>query len=201
MGLLAFKLPEESAYVSVEDYLRLETAAETRHEYANGRVWAMAGAEMAHNDINYNLNQVIGPQLRSRGCKANMSDLRVQTKSRSGYLYPDTVVVCGTPMLSDDVKPRSLTNPLLIVEVTSASTAERDHYEKFTLYRQIESLRQYLMLSSEEVHAELYTLDEPGRWIFTETREITGVLDLSSIGCQVPLAEVYAGVDHGLARI
>ena len=163
MGLPAFKLPEESAYVSVEDYLRLETAAETRHEYANGRVWAMAGAEMAHNDINYNLNQVIGPQLRSRGCKANMSDLRVQTKSRSGYLYPDTVVVCGTPMLSDDVKPRSLTNPLLIVEVTSASTAERDHYEKFTLYRQIESLRQYLMLSSEEVHAELYTLDELGR--------------------------------------
>lgn len=194
MGLPAFKLPEEFVPVSADDYLRLETAAETRHEYANGRVWAMAGAEMAHNDINYNLNQVIGPQLRPRGCKANMSDLRVQTKNRSGYLYPDTVVVCGTPVLSDDVKPRSLTNPLLIVEVTSSSTAERDHYEKFTLYRQIESLRQYLMLSSEEVHAELYTLDELGRWIFTETRDLSAVLDLSSIGCQVPLAEVYAGV-------
>ncbi len=194
MGLPAFKLPEEFVPVSADDYLRLETAAETRHEYANGRVWAMAGAEMAHNDINYNLNQVIGPQLRPRGCKANMSDLRVQTKNRSGYLYPDTVVVCGTPVLSDDVKPRSLTNPLLIVEVTSSSTAERDHYEKFTLYRQIESLRQYLMLSSEEVHAELYTLDELGRWIFTETRDLSAVLDLSSIGCQVPLAEVYASV-------
>lgn len=194
MGLPAFKLPEEAAYVSAEDYLRLETAAETRHEYANGRVWAMAGAEMVHNDINYNLNQVIGPQLRQRGCKANMSDLRVQTKNRSGYLYPDTVVVCGTPMLSDDEKPRSLTNPLLIVEVTSASTAERDHYEKFALYRQIESLRQYLMLSSEEVHAELYTLDELGRWIFIETRNPNAVLDLSSIGCLVPLAEAYLGV-------
>lgn len=195
MGLPAFKLPEESAYVSADDYLRLESSAETRHEYSNGRVWAMAGAEMAHNDINYNLNQVIGPHLRSRGCKANMSDLRVQTKNRSGYLYPDTVVVCGTPVLSDDVKPRSLTNPVLIVEVTSTSTAERDHYEKFTLYRQIESLRQYLMLSSEEVHAELYTLDELGRWIFTETRDLSAVLDLSSIGCRVPLTEVYAGVD------
>ena len=194
MGLLAFKLPEEPAYVSPEDYLRLETTAETRYEYVNGCVWAMAGAEMAHNDINYNLNQVIGPQLRPRGCKANMSDLRVQTKNRSGYLYPDTVVVCGTPLLSDDVKPRSLTNPSLIVEVTSASTAERDHYDKFTLYRQIDSLRQYLMLSSEEVHAELYTLDELGRWIFTETRDLSTVLDLSSIGCQVPLAEVYASV-------
>ncbi|MDQ2794685.1 MAG: Uma2 family endonuclease [Bacteroidota bacterium] len=195
MGLPALKFPEEFVPVSADDYLRLETAAETRHEYANGRVWAMAGAEMVHNDINYNLNQVIGPQLRSRGCKANMSDLRVQTKSRSGYLYPDTVVVCGTPMLSDDVKPRSLTNPLLIVEITSVVTAERDHYEKFALYRQIDSLRQYLMLSSEEVHAELYTLDELGRWIFTETRDLAAVLDLSGIGCQVPLAEVYAGVE------
>ena len=195
MGLPAFKFPEEPAYVSADDYLRLETTAETRHEYANGRVWAMAGAEMAHNDINYNLNQLIGPKLRQRGCKANMSDLRVQTKNRSGYLYPDTVVVCGTPLLSDDVKPRSLTNPLLIVEVTSASTAERDHYEKFTLYRQIDSLRQYLMLSSEEVHAELYTLDDVGRWIYTETRDPAAVLDLSSINCQVPLAEVYHGLN------
>lgn len=194
MGQPAIQLSEEPAYVSADEYLRLETAAETKHEYANGHVWAMAGAEMAHNDINYNLNQVIGPQLRSRGCKANMSDLRVQTKNRSGYLYPDTVVVCGPPMLSDDVKPRSLTNPLLIVEVTSASTAERDHYEKFTLYRQIDSLRQYLMLSSEEVHAELYTLDELGRWIFIETRDLAAVLDLSSIGCPVPLDEAYAGV-------
>ena len=201
MGLPAFKRSEEFVPVSVDDYLKLETAAETRHEYANGLVWAMAGAEMAHNDINYNLNQIIGPQLRVRGYKANMSDLRVQTKNRSGYLYPDTVVICGTPMLSDDVKPRSLTNPLLIVEVTSASTAERDHYEKFTLYRQIDSLRQHLMLSSEAVHAELYTLDELGRWIFTETRELTAVLDLGSIGCQVPLAEVYAGVDHRLTQV
>ena len=194
MGLPAFQLPEEFAYVSAEDYLAFEGGAETRHEYANGRVWAMAGAEMAHNDINYNLNQIIGPQLRQRGCKANMSDLRVQTKNRSGYLYPDTVVVCGTPVLSDEVKPRSLTNPVLIVEVTSASTAERDHYDKFTLYRQIASLRQYLMLSSEEVHAELYSLDELGRWIFTETRDLASMIDLSSIGCQVPLAEAYAGV-------
>ncbi|MBF9223726.1 Uma2 family endonuclease [Hymenobacter ruricola] len=195
MGLPAFQLPEESVYVSVDDYLALEFEAATRHEYANGRVWAMAGAEMVHNDINYNLNQVIGPQLRGKGCKANMSDLRVQTKNRSGYLYPDTVVVCGTPMLSDEVRPRSLTNPVLIVEVTSASTAERDHYEKFALYRHIISLRQYLMLSSEEVHAELYTLDEVGRWIYTETRDLSAVLDLSSISCQVPLAEVYAGVE------
>ena len=97
-------------------------------------------------------------------------------------------------MFNHEPNPASLTNPVLIVEATSTSTAERDHYEKFTLYRQIASLRQYLMLSSETVHAELYTLDELGRRIFTETRAPPAVLDLSSIACPVPLAGVYAGV-------
>ncbi len=194
MDLPAFKLPEESAYISADDYLRLESTAEVKHEFTNGRVWAMAGATPVHNEINYNLNQVIGPVLRQRGCKGYMGDQRVQTKNRSGYLYPDTVAACG-PIFNSEANPSSLTNPLLIVEVTSASTAERDHYEKFTLYRQIDTLRQYLMLSSAEVHAELYTLDELGRWIFTETRGLTAVLGLSSIGCQVPLAEVYHGLN------
>ncbi|MET4074271.1 Uma2 family endonuclease [Hymenobacter sp. UYCo722] len=193
MGLPAFKLPEEFVPVSADDYLRLETAAEAKHEFTNGRVLAMAGATPEHNEINYNLNQVIGPVLRQRGCKGYMGDQRVQTKNRSGYLYPDTVAACG-PVFNNEATPSSLTNPQLIVEVTSTSTAERDHYDKFTLYRQIESLRQYLMLSSEAVHAELYTLDELGRWIFTETRDLSAMLDLSSIGCQVPLVEVYTGV-------
>ena len=194
MGLPAFKLPEEFAFVSAEDYLRQETTAEAKHEFTNGRVWAMAGATPAHNEINYNLNQVIGPVLRQRGCKGYMGDQRVQIKNRSGYLYPDTVAACN-PVFNHEPNPASLTNPLLIVEVTSTSTAERDHYEKFTLYRQITSLRQYLMLSSEAVHAELYTLDELGRWIFIETRDLAAVLELSSIACPVPLAEVYAGVE------
>lgn len=193
MGLPAFKLPEEFVPVSADDYLRLETAAEAKHEFTNGRVLAMAGATPEHNEINYNLNQVIGPVLRQRGCKGYMGDQRVQTKNRSGYLYPDTVAACG-PVFNNEATPSSLTNPQLIVEVTSTSTAERDHYDKFTLYRQIESLRQYLMLSSEAVHAELYTLDELGRWIFTETRDLSAMLDLSSIGCQVPIAAIYARV-------
>jgi len=193
MGQPAFH-PNAPDYVSPEAYLRLETEADTKHEYTNGQVWAMAGAEPAHNDINYNLNQCIGPHLRKSGCKGYMGDQRVQTKNQSGYLYPDTVAACN-PIFNDQQRPRSLTNPLFVAEVLSDSTAGRDHYEKFMLYRQILSLRQYLLLNSEAVHAELYTLDELGRWVLTETRDLAAVLDLSSIGCQVPLAEVYAGVE------
>lgn len=196
MGLPAFRT-EFSTLVSADEYLRLDAEADSKLEFTNGLVWAMAGADPAHNDINYNLNQAIGPHLRDRGCKASMSDQRVQAKNRSGYLYPDTVATCGPRVFSEDYKPASLTNPVFIAEVTSDSTKSRDHVEKFMLYRQIPSLRQYLMLSSEEVHAELYTLDELSRWVLTETRDLSAALDLSSIGCQVPLTEVYHGITDG----
>lgn len=122
-----------------------------------------------------------------------MSDQRVQTKNRRGYLYPDAVAA-RNPTFNSQPNPPSLTNPVFILEITSPSTGGRDHHDKFMLYRQIESLRQYLMLSSEMIHAELYTRDEHDRWVLTETRDLNAVLDLSSIVCQVLLAEVYAGV-------
>lgn len=194
MGLPAFQAqPDAPAYVSPEDYLRLERDAEYKHEYYAGEIRAMAGAEPVHNEINYNFNQVLGPHLRRRGCKGYMGDQRVQTKNQSGYLYPDTVVACG-PKFSDKGRPQSLLNPVFIAEVLSASTQDKDRGEKFMLYRQIPSLRHYLLLSSESVHAELYSLDEQGRWVLTETRELSAVLDLAALGCQLPLADVYEGV-------
>ena len=182
------------ATISLDDYLLLEADAESKHEYSGGYVWAMAGADPTHNEINYNLNQSIGPHLRRQGCKGYMGDQRVQAKNRSGYLYPDTVTACN-PVFDDQRKPRTLTNPVFIAEVLSEATNSRDHTEKFMLYRQIPSLRQHLMLDSQTVHAELYTLDELSRWVLTETRDLTAVLELSGIACQVPLAEVYAGVE------
>ena len=185
--------PEAPARVSPADYLRLEHAAEYKHEYYAGEVRAMAGAEPAHNEINYNFNQVLGPHLRRRGCKGYMGDQRVQTKNQSGYLYPNTVVACQ-PIFADKGRPKSLLNPIFIAEVLSTSTRDKDRGEKFMLYRQIPSLRHYLLLDSESVHAELYSQNEHGHWVLTETRELSAVLDLAALGCQLLLAEVYAGV-------
>ena len=98
------------------------------------------------------------------------------------------------PEFNEDKKPDTLLNPTLLVEVLSPSTSQYDRSDKFMLYRQVPSLRQYLTLDAQATHAELYTRDELGRWVLTETRDLTAVLDLSSIGCQVALAEVYAGI-------
>ncbi len=193
MGLPAFKT-DTAGYVSPADYLRLERAAEFKHEYFQGEIRAMAGASFAHNRICANLTGELHGQLRGKECSAVGSDQRLQILSGSAYVYPDLTVVCGPPLFNEDKKPDTLLNPTLLVEVLSASTANNDRGEKFMFYRQLPSLRQYLMLDSESVHAELYSLDELSRWVLTETRDRAAVLDLGSIGCRVPLAEVYHGV-------
>ncbi|MFC7666776.1 Uma2 family endonuclease [Hymenobacter humi] len=122
------------------------------------------------------------------------SDQRLQILSGSAYVYPDLTVVCGPPVFNEEKTFDTLLNPTLLVEVLSPSTANNDRGQKFMFYRQIPSLQQYLILESQEIHAELFTRDELGRWVLTETRDLSTVLELSSISCQVPLAEVYAGV-------
>ena len=185
---------DPTEYVSPEDYLRLEREAEFKHEYFAGVIRAMAGAGYAHNLICANLTGELYSQLRGKSCNVVGSDQRLQTLSGSAYVYPDVTVVCGPPEFNEEKKFDTLLNPTLLVEVLSPSTANNDRGEKFMYYRQIPSLRQYLILDAQTVHIELYSRDELGRWVLTETRDLSTVLDLGSIGCQVPLAEVYAGV-------
>jgi Uma2 family endonuclease len=195
MGLPAFQPPFDApTRVSPEDYLRLEREAEYKHEYYAGEIRAMAGASFAHNKVCINLAIGLGGLLRGKGCTPIGSDQRVHVKNKASFLYPDLSVVCGQPEFMEDKKPDTLLNPVLIAEVLSASTKDKDRGEKFMLYRQIPSLRHYLLLSSESVHAELYSLDEQGRWVLTETRDPAAVLDLAALGCQLPLADVYEGV-------
>lgn len=185
------------SYVSPQEYLEQERKAEHKHEYWNGEVRAMSGASFAHNQIAANLTAEIHRLLKGKSCAVVGSDQRVHVLSESTFVYPDVTVVCGKREFQDDTKPDTLLNPTLLVEVLSPTTKSNDRGDKFFLYRQIPSLRQYLLVDSQRVHAELHTRDERGRWILTETSERITLLELSGIGCQIPLADVYAGVELG----
>ena len=193
MGQVAFETTV-TAPVSPDDYLRLECEALEKHEYYYGEIRAMAGASYAHNRICMNVGSALNVQLRGKSCAVVGSDQRLQILSGSAYVYPDATVICGKPEFNASRKPETLLNPTLLVEVLSDSTADKDRSEKFMLYRRIPSLQQYLMLDSRTCLAELYTRQPNGNWLFAETRDLAAMLDLGSIGCQVPLAEVYADV-------
>jgi Uma2 family endonuclease len=178
---------------SVEDYLALERQAERKSEYLDGEIFAMAGTSRKHGLVAGNVFAALHAQLRDRECEAFTADMRVRIPATDLFTYPDIVVVCGEPRF-DDEELDILLNPTLIVEVLSPTTADYDRGTKFAHYRTLPSLREYLLLAQDRVHAEHWLRQEAGSWLFTETDDASATLGLPSIGCRLPLAEAYAKV-------
>ena len=185
-------------FITPEQYLEIERKAEFRSEYYNGEMFAMAGAREAHTLIVWNIAAHFHPQLRQRPCYAYPIDMRVSVRATGLYTYPDVAVVCGERKFLDE-RSDTLLNPSLIIEVLSPTTEAYDRGRKFEHYRSIESLREYLMISSDRVHADLHTRQADGRWLLTtEAGRAEDVLDIPSIDCRLVLADVYENVELGI---
>ena len=180
-------------YLTPEAYLELERKAITKNEYVNGETIAMAGASFAHNFITLDTAIHLSNQLMDTECQVvTTGDLRVKVIQTASYFYPDIVVVCGEPRAEDNVFD-TLLNPTLIVEVLSASTETYDKDEKFTHYRQIDSLQEYILISQDRVQVVRYRRQQP-EWISTMFQALEDVVPLVSIGCELPLQHVYRRV-------
>jgi Uma2 family endonuclease len=179
--------------ISEAQYLKMERAAEFKSELRDGRAYAMAGASERHNLITGNTFVSLHNQLRGRPCRVYPSDMRVKAAAVGFYTYPDISVVCGRPEFTDDTRD-TLLNPTVIVEVLSPSTADYDRGEKFERYRQLPSLSEYLLVSQTRPLVEHYVRQPDGKWLLTEYRELSDVVELPSIGCRLALAEIYEQV-------
>ena len=190
----------EKVCVSPEEYLRLERAAEFKSEYVNGEIIpmgesspdAMAGASTNHNRIKENIIGELYIHLRGTGCRSYSSDQRVNVQTDSMYAYPDIVVVCGSNQYHDELHD-TLTNPMLIVEILSPGTAAFDRGDKFALYRQSVSLREYVLIDAEKIRAEVFRKHNEGYWfIASEADTIEGAIELASISLSLSIKRIYA---------
>jgi Uma2 family endonuclease len=189
----------QKTFLTPEQYLEIERKAEFKSEYYEGEMFAMAGAQEAHNLIVGNLHGELRQQLRPRPCRAYMSDMRVRVSPSGLYTYPDVTIVCGEPQFLDEVRD-TLLNPNLIVEVLSPSTEAYDRGRKFKHYRSVESVSQYLLVASEQIGAELFTRQPDGGWRLIVANSMEDSLDLQSVGCRLALADMYEKVDLTAAR-
>ena len=180
-------------YLTPEEYLAFERKATTKHEYLNGQIVAMSGASFAHNFLTMNVANQLYNQLIDGECQVAASDMRVKVTEIDSYFYPDVVVVCGEPRAEDDTFD-TLLNPVLIVEVLSPSTEGYDRGEKFEHYQQIASLKDYILISQDEVRVEHYCRQGSG-WLRSEFRELEDVLSLLFIDCELRLQDVYRRVE------
>lgn len=150
--------------LSPEEYLAFERAAEERHEYADGEIFAMSGGTIAHSAIAGNIARELGIALSGRGCLVLNPDMRIHVAATGRYVYADASVLCGKPLFHDDRRDTIL-NPKLIVEVLSDSTEAYDRGDKFAGYRTIASLRTYVLASQKEPHIEIFTRQPDDSWL------------------------------------
>ena len=148
----------------------------------------MAGASLSHNRIAANLLSFIRPAIATRECEAFGSDLRVQTPGGL-FTYPDVSVVCGEPMLING-RPDTLTNPLLLVEVLSDATREYDRGQKFTLYKEIPSVRELVLVEQNAVLVEAFRFSGHD-WQPQNYDDLDASVVLQSVNLTVPLREIY----------
>jgi len=175
--------------MSVEEYLALDHTSMARHEYVDGRVYAMSVSTARHNRIVANIHSRLRAATKYTECDAYFIELKVRASPDRIY-YPDAVVVAnghdGDGLLVDE--------PWFVVEVTSPSTRRLDHTEKLDAYRVIASLRGYMIAEQGRRHVTLHSREPGGAWM-CEVIIGTGTVSLPCINATLTLDEVYETVE------
>jgi len=183
--------------LNFDDWLEGERASlEGRSEYVAGEVFAMTGASAEHNAIVMNIGGELRAQMKGRPCQVYANNMKVRIQSADAGKYPDLVAFCGAPEFQGGRRDLLL-NPALIVEVLSDSTEAYDRGDKFGLYRELPSLREYMLVSQHRVLVELFTREKDNRWTLTEFKRLEETVKLASVECELALSEIYDKVDLG----
>ncbi len=180
--------------ISESAYLEEERKALKKSEYYKGEIFAMAGATINHNAIVGALVGELYGFLKGKSCTVFPSDLRVHNNENSLYTYPDVTIVCGKEEYLDK-EFDTLVNPTVLIEVLSPATENYDRGTKFKLYRSIPSLKNYILVSSTEYAAEIFTRIENDEWILNTAKEKNSHIHISAIDYDLSLADIYGQVE------
>lgn len=177
---------------SIAEYLALEAKSSTKHEYHNGKIFAMAGGTPRHSLLKVNFVSEAKAALKGKTCLTYDSDLQVAI-SRNRFVYPDATIVCGKLEFFED-NPLAVKNPVVIVEVLSEYNADYDTGKKMLFYLQIPSLQEYVLVSQTEPFVRVFTKNENGKWLMSLYNELSQVIDLQSVGIKIKMIDLYENV-------
>ena len=182
--------------MTISEYLDFEAAAEEKHEYVDGEILAMSGGSASASRMAASLIAAVHDALRGKPCDVYDSNLKVRIGRKHRYRYPDAMVICGSEQFDPDDKRRhTITNPRVIFEILSPSTERSDRTTKFDDYRSIDGVEEYVLLSQSTPRVETYHRKPDGTWQFDVKVGLDSAVTLKSIGIDLPLSELYAGVE------
>ncbi len=179
---------------TAEEYLEMEREALDKHEYYQGEIFAMSGASIPHNFIFSNVFGDLCIKLKGKSCRPFGSDFRVHIPKNTLFTYPDITIVCGKEEVVDDDVSDNLLNPSVTIELLSKSTRNYDKGKKFTLYQDIDSFKEYILIDTEKVHVERYIRNADNSWSLSEYKNIEDSFTIATVNITVQLKDVYEGV-------
>lgn len=185
---------QETRYYSPAEYLEFEVNSDIRHEYIDGLIISITGGTPDHNQVAGNFYAVLNFALKRQPYQVFVTDQRLWIPNRRIHTYPDIMVV-QTPLIFEEGRKDTITNPVIIAEVLSNSTKSYDKDEKFAAYRTIPSFQEYILINQYTIHVEQYYKADNNKWIFSEYSNSQDSLNLASIACQISLEDIYNKVN------
>jgi Uma2 family endonuclease len=186
---------EHSHTMTVEEYFQLEeNDPDTRYEYVDGHVYAMAGGTANHDTIKSNMQRILWNLLRGSPCRVYSSDMKVFI-SETRYFHPDVIVTCDP---RDRGTVQAIQSPRLVVEVLSPSTELTDRTWKLKNYRAHPTIEEYMLVDSKTLKIEIYH-KEQNKWIY-DAFENNVEITLNSLGVHFPLSDAYIDVEFEVAE-
>jgi Uma2 family endonuclease len=180
---------------TLEEYLALERESDERLEFWDGEIFAMSGGTLAHERVMRNTDRSLEVNLAGKGCEVFGCDMQIKVPSAPPYRYADGSVVCGKVEVERFNGTDLLLNPILIYEVLSPSTEAYDRGDKFTHYKSIASLREYLLIAQHRPHITHFVKQEDGTWSYSEVNGLESSIFLPSLNITLKLSDIYQLVE------
>ena len=180
--------------ISIDEYLEMENASSEKHEYYQGEIFAISGAKVPHNIIATNLVVALTIKLKGKSCRPFNSDQRIHVEANTLFTYPDILIICGD-IITRNNDDYNVLNPTVLIEVLSRSTKNYDRGEKFKLYRDIPTLREYVLVDSESIHIEIFRLNANNHWELEEYNKDAQTVFIQAINTPLSIEEIYEGTE------
>ncbi|HTG56356.1 MAG TPA: Uma2 family endonuclease [Niabella sp.] len=182
----------QKAFYTVTEYLEMEKTSDTKHEFFQGEVFAMARVGIQHNVISKNISGELYTALKGKPCQPYGSNLRIHIPENTLFTYPDISVICGEITASKEDEDTAVL-PIVLIEILSPSTKNYDRGGKFKLYRDIPTLKEYILIDTESINIECFRLNAGGHWELEEYKTPDTTLAIESLNLSINIRDIYEG--------
>lgn len=179
---------------TLAEYAALELRTDRKYEYYRGEVFLMPGGTPEHSFTKVNLVRLLGNYLVDKPCALFDSDMRVKVDANGLYTYPDAAIACPPIEYDETLNPKSLANPVALFEVLSDSSANYDRGEKFNLYRELSSLKEYFLISQDAPLVK-HRYRRDSEWLVQVVDRLESTICVESIAYDLSLRQLYANVE------